>query len=58
MVDEGATGEAKTVSFALSESDLAFYTADMTYAAEPGQFIVFIGGSSVDVQQAAFELLP
>jgi beta-glucosidase len=39
-------GEAKTVTFTLKEEDLKFYTADMTFKAEPGEFEVFIGGSS------------
>jgi len=49
-------GEAKAVRFTIREEDLVFYTADMSYQAEPGQFKVFIGGSSVDAKEAEFEL--
>ncbi|UMY64529.1 MULTISPECIES: beta-glucosidase BglX [unclassified Flavobacterium] len=52
-----APGERKTVSFTLSKEDLAFWTLDMTYAAEPGLFEVFIGGSSEASLSGSFELL-
>lgn len=39
-------GERKTVRFSLTKDDLAFYTADMTFKAEPGAFEIWIGGSS------------
>jgi beta-glucosidase len=50
-------GEARTVRFAITEADLAFYTADMSYRAEPGRFVVYVGGSSTEVQEAEFELV-
>ena len=39
-------GESKEVEFTLTRDDLAFYTADMTREAEPGEFEIWIGGSS------------
>lgn len=50
-------GERKTVEFTLSEEDLSFYRADMSYGAEPGQFTVFVGSSSRDVLEAGFKLV-
>jgi len=45
-------GEEQLVSFRLTSDDLRFYTADMTFAAEPGIFEVFVGGDS-NVQDSA-----
>jgi beta-glucosidase len=39
-------GEKKTVEFELSAEDLKFYNIDMKFVAEPGDFEVFVGGSS------------
>lgn len=39
-------GESKDVEFTLTRDDLAFYTADMNWEAEPGEFEIWIGGSS------------
>lgn len=49
-------GESKEVSFTLSEEDLKFYNYDLDFVAEPGEFIVFIGGNSEDVKQTRFFL--
>ncbi len=49
-------GQTKTVTFKLRADDLAFYTRDMEYKAEPGEFKVFTGSSSEDVQSASFKL--
>jgi beta-glucosidase len=49
-------GESRTVSFELRSDDLAFYGRSMQRVIEAGRFQVFIGGSSVDVQEAEFEL--
>ena len=49
-------GELKTISFTVKPSDLAFYTIDMSYKAEPGDFKVFVGGSSVDCLESVFKL--
>ncbi len=50
-------GEQKTVSFILSVEDLKFYNSDLKYAAEPGQFDVFVGGSSTAQDKVSFELI-
>ncbi|MEZ4934801.1 MAG: fibronectin type III-like domain-contianing protein [Saprospiraceae bacterium] len=49
-------GQVQLVTFTLSSDDLKFYTQDMSFKAEPGAFKVFVGGSSVDVLEAEFEL--
>jgi len=49
-------GEAQEVTFRLCNKDLSFYRKDMTFGSEPGKFLVFAGGNSRDVKQAAFEL--
>ena len=50
-------GESKDISFSIKSSDLAFYTKDMTFKAEPGDFKVFVGTNSVDCKEAAFTLM-
>ncbi|MEJ8801504.1 beta-glucosidase BglX [Pontibacter sp. H249] len=50
-------GERKTVKFTISPEDLAFWRADLTYGTEPGDFKVFVGPNSRDVQEASFTLL-
>jgi beta-glucosidase len=50
-------GESQTVSFGISIEDLKFYDNNLNYVAEPGEFILYIGGNSVDLQQAGFTLL-
>ena len=50
-------GESKRVIFSISVNDLKFYNSDLKYAAEPGDFKVFIGGNSRDVREANFKLL-
>lgn len=49
-------GETKEVTFQLSEEDLSFYRADMSWGTEPGKFEVFVGGDSENIKKAAFEL--
>jgi len=49
-------GASKTVKFTIDEDDLKFYTQSMDFAAEPGQFKVFVGGDSVELLEAEFEL--
>jgi beta-glucosidase len=53
---ELAPGEARTVRFELDAEDLAFYTPRGAWEAEPGEFRVFVGGSSEAVQSASFTL--
>lgn len=50
--------DSQQVSFRLGAPDLAFHRADMSYGAEPGDFLLFIGTSSADVQQARFTVVP
>jgi beta-glucosidase len=51
-------GETKAVKLTLTEADLAFWRADMTYGTEPGAFEVMTGPNAVETQSAEFELLP
>ena len=51
-----AKGETKKVTFKLTANDLAFYHQDMSISAEPGDFEVFVGTSSSDVQSASFSM--
>ncbi len=51
---ELAPGERVAVTFVLTEEDLAFHTADGTFAAETGDFEVFVGKSSEDCLTASF----
>ncbi|MCF8334977.1 MAG: glycoside hydrolase family 3 C-terminal domain-containing protein [Bacteroidales bacterium] len=50
-------GEEKEVTFDISPDDLAFYTKDMQYEAEPGNFKVFIGTNSQDLKEKGFKLV-
>jgi len=43
-------GEAQTVSFSLTISQLAFYNLDMEFVVEPGTIDVMVGSSSEDIQ--------
>ena len=47
-------GESKQVSFDITVDDLKFYNGNLEFVAEPGEFQVFIGGSSADVKAASF----
>lgn len=49
-------GESKIVSFKLNSDDLRFYNSDLKYAAEPGEFQVFVGTNSDAANNAKFEL--
>jgi len=51
-------GESKKISFTVSADDLRFYNDKLRYIYEPGAFQLFIGGSSSDVKEAKFSLLP
>jgi len=50
-------GETKTVTFGIGIDALSFYNQDMVYAAEPGEFKVYIGGDSTTQNEASFTLL-
>ncbi len=50
-------GESKEVSFTLTVDDLRFYNDKLQYIYEPGDFSLFIGGSSDNVKEASFTLI-
>ena len=50
-------GESTEVAFVLGFEDLAFYNRDMQRVAEPGEFHVWIGGSSEAPLQASFTVV-
>ncbi|GGG78968.1 glycosyl hydrolase [Parapedobacter pyrenivorans] len=49
-------GQSQRVVFDLTEEDLKFYNADLEHVAEAGEFIVFVGTNSRDVQEKRFFL--
>ena len=51
-----APGESRRVTFTLRPDDLAFYTAANRWEAEPGDFEVFVGGSSAETLSAKLTL--
>lgn len=51
------SGESKTVTFILKEEDLKFYTIDMEFASEVGDFKVYVGTNSRDVIESSFVLI-
>ena len=51
-----APGESREVKFVITKKELSFYLEDLRFIAEPGQFNVFIGGSSLAAEKASFYL--
>ncbi|MCX2742750.1 beta-glucosidase BglX [Mangrovivirga sp. M17] len=51
-------GESKEINFELTTEDLAFYTRDFDYEAEPGEFQVMTGPNSSELKSAKFKLIP
>jgi beta-glucosidase len=49
-------GERRTLAFRLTADDLKFYDQDLRFRYEPGEFKVFVGPNSRDVQEASFTL--
>ena len=49
-------GERKKVEFEITEELLKFHTKDMTFAAEPGRFLVMIGPNSEENKSTEFVL--
>ena len=47
-------GESKTITFTIDTEMLKFFNADLKFAAESGDFNVFIGSNSRDVKEAKF----
>ncbi|MFP9115922.1 glycoside hydrolase family 3 N-terminal domain-containing protein [Flavobacterium sp. RHBU_3] len=50
-------GETKTVTFEITPDDLRFYNIDMKFVAEPGDFEIYVGGSSDATLKNTFELV-
>ncbi|WNH09302.1 beta-glucosidase BglX [Thalassobellus suaedae] len=50
-------GESKIIHFTLNKETLGFYDNDGTYVVEPGDFKVFIGGSSITTLETDFKLV-
>ena len=48
------SGETKTVTFTINEKTIEFYTVNKRWESEPGDFKVFVGGSSASVLEAGF----
>lgn len=51
------SGKSQRVLFTIKPSDLAFYTKDMSFKAEPGDFKVFVGTSSAECKEETFTLV-
>ncbi len=49
-------GESKTVEFELGAADMAFFGADKTWKAEPGDFNLWVGTNSQSGLKGAFKL--
>ncbi|WP_462254738.1 beta-glucosidase BglX [Ferruginibacter sp.] len=47
-------GESKVVKFIITVDDLKFYNNELKYAAEPGDFKIFIGTNSAQAKEASF----
>lgn len=47
-------GQKKTIIFTIDEKTIEFYTANEKWEAEPGDFRVFVGGSSATSLEAGF----
>ncbi|MHA6531871.1 glycoside hydrolase family 3 N-terminal domain-containing protein [Paenibacillus sp. BAC0078] len=52
-----APDESKEVVFHIEESQLRYHHSDLSFTSDPGQFTVFVGASSRDVQKAGFRLV-
>lgn len=50
-------GETKIVSFCLTKKQLAFYTKELLFHPEPGEFIVYVGPNSRDILERKFTLI-
>lgn len=51
------SGESTEVSFEITEDMLRFYDIDMNFIAEKGDFIIWIGGTSLTDNKAEFKLI-
>ena len=48
--------ELKTLTFTLTKEELGFYNNKGEFVVEPGEFMVFVGGSSNTILEVGFEL--
>ena len=46
--------QTKTITFTIDEKTIEFYTANSKWEAEPGEFEVFVGGSSATTLETSF----
>ncbi len=51
-------GESKNISFEIDTEKLKYFHSDLHWAADPGDFNIYIGTNSSDVKTAGFKLLP
>jgi beta-glucosidase len=51
-----APNESKKITFTLTSDDLAFYTQDMSFKAETGEFKLFVGTNSEELLETSFTL--
>lgn len=49
-------GQSETISFSLTEKELGFFDNDGNYIVEPGDFEIFVGGSSAQGLKTTFTL--
>ncbi len=49
-------GVTQTVTFTITAEDLKFFNTELKYVYEPGEFKVYVGTSSANVQEASFTL--
>ncbi len=45
-------GETRTINFTITPEDLKFYSYDLVYDWESGDFVIMVGGNSMDVKSA------
>jgi beta-glucosidase len=50
-------GEKRTVSFKIGPDHLAFWNIDMKFIVEPGEFDVYVGPNSVELQSATLSVI-
>lgn len=50
-------GQSRTVTFRLTEKDLAYWNHELKWKADPGKFKVFVGGNSRETMSGEFELV-
>ncbi|TCZ75798.1 beta-glucosidase [Paenibacillus albiflavus] len=51
-----APGESQEITFELTEKQLRYHHHDLQYTSDPGDFIAYVGTSSIEVQELKFTL--